>query len=139
MKNIINLRSPIIEQILPGKDKCLDALTKQYQFQRTIPNKHESIREMKKRSRSSENLAKSTEKRISSGRMVVSNNQSNLRSKSNMMKSSSNAHIGVMIKDSRNSSININNDIKNLNKKSESNLHNVHGMNVDELRIMQSK
>lgn len=137
MKNIINLRSPIIEQILPGKDKCLDQLTKQYQFQRTIPNKQESIRNMKGRSKSTENLAKSTEKRISSGRMVVSNGNNythnNIKPKSNMTRSSSNVHL------SKSSSININNDIHNLNKKSESNLHNVHGMNVSELRIMESK
>jgi len=29
MKKIINLRSPIIEHILPGKDKCLHNLTKE--------------------------------------------------------------------------------------------------------------
>jgi len=128
MKNIINLRSPIIEQILPGKDKCLDTLTKQYQFQRTIPDKTQSsMKDLKIRSRSSENLGITSNQRnsrVNSGRMVMNNNNTrniNAGITSNMTRNSSNHNLGFRDLGSRESKASfnmMNNDIKNLNKKS---------------------
>jgi len=123
MKNIINLRSPIVEQILPGKDKCLDTLTKQYQFQRTIPDKTQSsMKDLKIRSRSSENLGITSNQRnsrVNSGRMVMNNNNTrniNAGITSNMTRNSSNHNLGS--RESKASFNMMNNDIKNLNKKS---------------------
>jgi len=128
MKNIINLRSPIVEQILPGKDKCLDTLTKQYQFQRTIPDKTQSsMKDLKIRSRSSENLGITSNQRnsrVNSGRMVMNNNNTrniNVGNTSNMTRNSSNHNLGFRDLGSRESKASfnmMNNDIKNLNKKS---------------------
>jgi len=128
MKNIINLRSPIVEQILPGKDKCLDTLTKQYQFQRTIPDKTQSsMKDLKTRSRSSENLGITSHQRnsrVNSGRMVMNNNNTrniNAGNTSNMTRNSSNHNLGFRDLGSRESKASfnmMNNDIKNLNKKS---------------------
>jgi len=128
MKNIINLRSPIVEQILPGKDKCLDTLTKQYQFQRTIPDKTQSsMKDLKIRSRSSENLGIASNQRnsrVNSGRMVMNNNNTrniNAANTSNMTRNSSNHNLGFRDLGSRESKASfnmMNNDIKNLNKKS---------------------
>lgn len=128
MKNIINLRSPIVEQILPGKDKCLDTLTKQYQFQRTIPAKTQSsMKDLKIRSRSSENLGITSHQRnsrVNSGRMVMNNNNTtniNAGNTSNMTRNSSHHNLGFRDLGSRESKASfnmMNNDIKNLNKKS---------------------
>lgn len=77
---------------------------------------------MKTRSRSSENIGIRHQKRIESGR--------NIMNASNMSK--------LKKTDSR-ESVASNYDIKSINKRSMTNLHNVHGMNQDELRTMQSQ
>jgi len=92
MKNIINLRSPIVENILPGKDKCLHQLTKQYQFQKTlIDTTTKSTMNFKhKRSQSTQNLINinSSQKRMDSGKLIVG---SVTKNNSNIIKSLTNS------------------------------------------------